>query len=92
MYMDDVLSSLLCDVIYLLTRSFGILFQVPSSSCVEHQSNCHKKTAYEPASSSTYAEVVSGAKSVFNIEYGSGAVSGQFVTDTVSVKNMLCTV
>jgi hypothetical protein len=87
MYMDDVLSALLCDVIYLLTRSF--LFQVPSSSCVEHQSNCHHKTAYEPASSSTYAEVVSGAKSVFNIEYGSGAVSGQFVTDTVSVKNML---
>lgn len=58
-------------------------FWVPSASCTEHQSNCHGKKSYDPNASSSYAAVVAGAKSEFQIEYGSGPVSGEFATDTV---------
>jgi hypothetical protein len=60
-------------------------FWVPSSSCTKHEPNCHNKKAYDPQASSTYAAVMAGGESVFNIEYGSGPVSGQFVTDTVKL-------
>ena len=60
-------------------------FWVPSASCTEHQSNCHKKQAYDPDASSTYEAVQSGAKSAFQITYGSGPVSGVFAVDTVSL-------
>ena len=60
-------------------------FWVPSASCTEHQSNCHNKQAYEPDDSTTYAAVQSGAKTEFQITYGSGPVSGQFAVDTVSL-------
>jgi hypothetical protein len=58
-------------------------FWVPSAACTKHESNCHKKQAYDPSASTSYAAVEAGAKSEFHIEYGSGPVSGDFATDTV---------
>lgn len=58
-------------------------FWVPSASCTKHVDNCHQKQAYQPDESSTYAAVLAGAKTEFQIQYGSGPVSGQFATDTV---------
>jgi hypothetical protein len=58
-------------------------FWVPSVSCTQHVDNCHAKKAYEPDNSSTYAAVLAGAKTEFQIQYGSGPVSGEFAVDTV---------
>ncbi|KAL3797717.1 hypothetical protein HJC23_000262 [Cyclotella cryptica] len=60
-------------------------FWVPSQKCLAESSNCRQKKAYDSSASSTFADVPAGMKTGFTIEYGSGPVSGNFATDTVTV-------
>jgi len=60
-------------------------FWVPSSSCGQRSMNCKAKNAYDPTKSSTYSAVPSGQQTSFQIMYGSGAVSGTFSEDTVTL-------
>lgn len=60
-------------------------FWVPSQQCLARSTNCRQKKAYDARASSTFADVPTGAKTAFTIEYGSGPVSGNFATDTVTV-------
>jgi len=60
-------------------------FWVPSQQCLARSTNCRQKKAYDAQASSTFADVPTGAKTAFSIEYGSGPVSGNFATDTVTV-------
>ncbi|KAL7483001.1 hypothetical protein ACHAW6_008644 [Cyclotella cf. meneghiniana] len=60
-------------------------FWVPSQQCLARSTNCRQKKAYDAHASSTFADVPTGAKTAFTIEYGSGPVSGNFATDTVTV-------
>jgi hypothetical protein len=58
---------------------------VPSSTCSTKSMNCHDKKAYDATSSTSYSDVEKGAKSDFNIVYGSGAVTGKYGTDVVTL-------
>ncbi len=58
---------------------------VPSRSCTVKSSNCSTKTTFDKTKSSSYSDVTSGAKSDFNIVYGSGEVRGTYGVDTVTL-------
>mmetsp|Transcript_27263 Transcript_27263/g.47258 ORF Transcript_27263/g.47258 Transcript_27263/m.47258 type:complete len:439 (+) Transcript_27263:113-1429(+) len=58
---------------------------VPAKACLTKSSNCAAKMAYDETVSSSFSEVDQGAKSDFNIVYGSGAVTGKFGVETITV-------
>ena len=58
---------------------------VPSTACTTQSSNCASKTTFNKDASSTYAEVEAGQQTTFQIMYGSGAVSGSYGVDTVTL-------
>lgn len=58
---------------------------VPSSSCTTASTNCAAKTTFDSGSSTSYSEVAAGAKSDFNIVYGSGPVTGKYGVDSVTL-------
>lgn len=60
-------------------------FWVPNASCQTESMNCSKKKTYDSSKSSTFAEVAEGGETAFNIQYGSGPVSGKYSTDTVKI-------
>jgi len=60
-------------------------FWVPSKSCPTTSMNCGAKKVFDKGASTTYSNVAKGAKSDFQIVYGSGAVSGTFGLETVTV-------
>lgn len=58
---------------------------VPSTTCLTASTNCKAKTAFDSSASTSYSEVAKGAKSEFQIVYGSGAVKGKYGTDKVTL-------
>ena len=62
-------------------------FWVPDASCQSNSPNCVQKKAYDATKSSTFGEVPSGSKTVFDIMYGSGPVHGKYSLDTVRIAN-----
>jgi len=73
-------------------QTFGMVFDtgssdfwIPSKECLTKSSNCAAKTAYDKSASSSYSDVPKGAKSDFNIVYGSGAVNGKFGVEKITV-------
>lgn len=60
-------------------------FWVPSKGCLTESENCGSKKAFDATASTSYADVAQGAKSDFNIVYGSGAVTGKFGVEKVTL-------
>lgn len=60
-------------------------FWVPNKDCLTKSANCKEKGVYDNEASSTYSDVEQGAKSKFQIKYGSGKVSGKFGTETITI-------
>jgi len=58
---------------------------IPSSNCSTRSPNCGAKKAFDSTSSTSYSDVEKGAKSDFNIQYGSGPVQGKYGTDVVTL-------
>jgi cathepsin D len=58
---------------------------VPSNNCPTASTNCVNKKSFDSSKSTSYAEVEQGAKSEFQIVYGSGAVQGKYGTDKVTL-------
>lgn len=58
---------------------------VPATACLTKSTNCAAKTAYDETASSSFSKVAEGAKSDFNIVYGSGPVTGKFGVETITV-------
>ena len=58
---------------------------VPGTTCAADSTNCAGKRAFDSAASSSYADVAADAKSQFNIVYGSGAVTGTYGVDKVTL-------
>ncbi len=58
---------------------------VPSRTCTSESMNCASKTTFDKSKSSSYSEVTSGAKTVFDITYGSGEVRGTYGVDRVTL-------
>lgn len=58
---------------------------VPSPACSTKSTNCHEKKTFDSSSSTSYKEVEKGAKSDFDIVYGSGSVTGKYGTDVVTL-------
>lgn len=59
--------------------------RVPSLKCHTASANCGAKHDFDKTKSTTYSEVEAGAKSTFQIQYGSGPVSGVFGVDKVTL-------
>lgn len=60
-------------------------FWVPSQACLTKSANCANKRAFDSDASSSFENVAKDAKSHFNIMYGSGAVSGKFIEETITL-------
>jgi hypothetical protein len=58
---------------------------VPSTECMTKSHNCVQKTGFNSKSSSSFKSPEAGAPTIFNIQYGSGPVSGTYATDTLSL-------
>lgn len=58
---------------------------VPSSTCTTRSTNCAAKKTFDKTKSTSYSEVEAGAKSAFQIQYGSGPVSGTYGVDKVTL-------
>jgi len=58
---------------------------VPGTACASGSLNCASKRAFDRNSSSTFSDVEDGAKSLFQIAYGSGPVTGTYGVDTVTL-------
>ena len=58
---------------------------MPSLKCHIAAANCAAKSDFDKTKSTTYSEVEAGAKSTFQIQYGSGPVSGVFGVDKVTL-------
>jgi len=58
---------------------------VPSSTCTTRSTNCSAKKTFDKTKSTSYSEVEAGAKSAFQIQYGSGPVSGTYGVDKVTL-------
>lgn len=58
---------------------------VPSKTCTAQSMNCAAKKTFDKTMSSTYGEVEAGAKSTFQIQYGSGPVQGKYGVDQVTL-------
>ena len=58
---------------------------VPSLTCSSKSMNCASKTTFDKSKSSSYSDVSSGAKTVFDIMYGSGEVRGTYGVDRVTL-------
>jgi len=58
---------------------------VPSTACAADCDNCLEKSAFDEAASTSFSNVIAGAKSQFAVEYGSGAVTGTYGVDQVTL-------
>jgi hypothetical protein len=58
---------------------------VPNLTCTSESMNCASKTTFDKTKSSSYTDVSSGAKTVFDITYGSGEVRGAYGVDRVTL-------
>ena len=58
---------------------------VPSLTCTSESMNCASKTTFDKSKSSSYSEVSLGAKTIFDIRYGSGEVRGTYGVDRVTL-------
>lgn len=79
-------------------QSFQVVFDtgssdlwIPAVSCSTFSTNCDVKTKYDHTVSSTYAAVdpASGVDPDFFIQYGSGPVNGEYVTDLIQLADNL---
>lgn len=60
-------------------------FWVPSAACHTKSMNCSTKKVFDSSASSSYKTVEKGGKTDFNIVYGSGAVTGTFGVEKVTL-------
>ena len=58
---------------------------VPSLTCTSNSMNCASKTTFDKTKSSSYSNVSLGAKTDFDITYGSGEVRGTYGVDRVTL-------
>lgn len=58
---------------------------VPNLTCTSESMNCASKTTFDKTKSSSYTDVSSGSKTVFDITYGSGEVRGAYGVDRVTL-------
>lgn len=58
---------------------------VPNLTCTSESMNCASKTTFDKTKSSSYSDVSSGAKTEFDITYGSGEVRGAYGVDRVTL-------